>query len=596
MTVWASSQPLRGQLLERSFFRMAGTVVGTIAGVLLMIVAGDQPLMLVIGLAVWLGACAGIGNLQRSHVSYGTMLAGYSAAMVALLDSAHPDRVFLLGADRLLTVLTGVLTALAVGLLFTRRQSPEDLNGRVRRLSARVLREMALRLRGEGGTSFKEQHAVLSELAAVEEALDPHAAGSLRSRRTARAIRALLVAQAAALVWLRGSDAASSEPALSVVLERAAKALERSAGVDEVMALMADTVREAQNHPPLREVLLRLEVALRDQFGVPAREEGHPSFNHPVILHRDWVLARQAAIRASAVMLALGLFWVATGWMLAPYMMLGASIMLSVFSTFENPARSVWYVVLGQFGGVLAALACRWLVWPHMGSELGLVFTAMPFILSGAPAMAHRRTAPGAYDYNMAMLLMLQPIYPLAGSFAESAGMACAVVAGPLAGLAAYKLIFPVDAKRRMGILVTMMVSEVATMAAKRNSADHHRVWRARLFHRMLRLIRWVEKTGERDLSAVGGCLAVLTIGEAVLCLKSLLREQDVPPGAVRCAMVALGRVGGILRDPVGTQHALDRAAHRLARENRPEAAYVRDAAEALALDLSFFRRAAGEH
>jgi uncharacterized membrane protein YccC len=182
---------------------MAGTIVGAIIGVILVVLAGGQPLTLVIGLALWVGLCAGIGNLQRSYVSYGTMLAGYSAAMVALLDTARPDRVLLLGSDRLLTVLVGVLMALAIGLLFAPRHSPEDLNGRVRRLSTWVLRNMALRLRGEEGTLSTEPHAILSEMAAIEEALDPSAAGSLRSRRAARAIRALLAALASALVWLR---------------------------------------------------------------------------------------------------------------------------------------------------------------------------------------------------------------------------------------------------------------------------------------------------------------------------------------------------------------------------------------------------------
>jgi uncharacterized membrane protein YccC len=594
MTVWASAQPLRGQLLERSFFRMAGTIVGAIIGVILVVLAGGQPLTLVIGLALWVGLCAGIGNLQRSYVSYGTMLAGYSAAMVALLDTARPDRVLLLGSDRLLTVLVGVLMALAVGLLFAPRHSPEDLNGRVRSLSARVLRNMALRLRGEEGTLSTEPHAILSEMAAIEEALDPSAAGSLRSRRAARAIRALLAALASALVWLRRSDAASSEPALSLALERTAEALEGAAGADEIIALLEATAQEAKAHPPLREVVLRLAMALRDQFGAPAREGGRPSLSHPVILHRDWVVARQAAIRAGAAMLALGLLWVVTGWTLAPYMILGASIMLSVFSTFDNPARSVWFVALGQIGGVIAALLCRWLVWPHAGSEAELVFLTLPFILSGAPLMAHQRTAPGAYDYNMAMLLMLQPAYPLTLAFWPSVAMAGAVVAGPLAGLAAYKLIFPIDARRRMDILVTMMVGEVAAMAASRNPADHRLVWRARLFHRMLRLIRWTEKTGDQKLPAVDGSLAVLTLGEAVLRLRGFLRDPDASPGAIRSAMIALGRVAGIVRDPVRAQHALARAAQRLAREERPEAVFVHDAAQALAINLSFFRRAAG--
>ncbi|NLH79386.1 MAG: FUSC family protein, partial [Phyllobacteriaceae bacterium] len=84
MSVWAASQPSRGQLLEKAFFRFAGTVSGTTAGVSLVWLSADRPWLLVIGLAAWIAACAGIGNLQRGFVSYGTMLAGYSAAMVAL--------------------------------------------------------------------------------------------------------------------------------------------------------------------------------------------------------------------------------------------------------------------------------------------------------------------------------------------------------------------------------------------------------------------------------------------------------------------------------------------------------------------------------
>ena len=114
MTVWAASQPLRGQLLEKSFFRTTGTVVGTAAGIGLVLLAHGDLLWLVTGLALWLGLCAGLGNLQRGFASYGTMLSGYSAAMVALLDAGHPEHVYALGWDRLFTGLTGrigVLTA-----------------------------------------------------------------------------------------------------------------------------------------------------------------------------------------------------------------------------------------------------------------------------------------------------------------------------------------------------------------------------------------------------------------------------------------------------------------------------------------------------
>ena len=68
----------------------AGTLVGTAVGLLLLTVAGDSLPWLVIGLALWVGLCAGAGNALYSLLSYGALLSGYSAAMVALLGS---DRV-----------------------------------------------------------------------------------------------------------------------------------------------------------------------------------------------------------------------------------------------------------------------------------------------------------------------------------------------------------------------------------------------------------------------------------------------------------------------------------------------------------------------
>lgn len=107
MSVWAASQPLRGQLFEKGLFRVSGTVIGCVVGVLLVFAMQIHPALLIIGLALWIAACTWLGNLQRGYVAYGTVLAGYSASMVALLDTSHPDRVLQLGADRLGTVLTG---------------------------------------------------------------------------------------------------------------------------------------------------------------------------------------------------------------------------------------------------------------------------------------------------------------------------------------------------------------------------------------------------------------------------------------------------------------------------------------------------------
>ncbi|MEF9605738.1 FUSC family protein, partial [Paracoccus sp. PXZ] len=109
-----------------------------------------HPGVLVLGLALWVGLCTWAGNLQRGFVAYGTVLAGYSAAMVALLDTAHPDRVLHLGADRLATVLTGVVVATLAGYFLAGQGGVADLRARIGGLLADLLRHLAGTAPAEG--------------------------------------------------------------------------------------------------------------------------------------------------------------------------------------------------------------------------------------------------------------------------------------------------------------------------------------------------------------------------------------------------------------------------------------------------------------
>ena len=165
MTVWAVSQPTRGLLIEKSFFRALGTLVGTLFGMLLVWGAGDNQLVLVLGLAGWVGLCTGCGNLLSGLNAYGTLLAGYSASLVALLSIANTADIVSLGIDRLLTVLTGVVVALVVGLVLGRGQDKDHLGGSVQQMTVHLLDAMAARL--GGASSGHDLHLLLGELAIV---------------------------------------------------------------------------------------------------------------------------------------------------------------------------------------------------------------------------------------------------------------------------------------------------------------------------------------------------------------------------------------------------------------------------------------------
>ena len=605
MTVWAASQPLRGQLLEKSFFRTTGTIIGTAAGVVLVLVANGDLLWLVTGLAVWMGICAGLGNLQRSFASYGTMLAGYSASMVALLDNGNPAHVYDLGWDRLFTALTGVAAALIVGWLFAPVGAEIPGDDKVRRLCARLLRDIAAAsqaaARGQSALSPKDLAERLAVMAAIEEGLDPHAAGSQRSRRAVRALRRLINTQISALLWLRDSTGKTITPeftaeqaqAMTTALEQAAKLLETQPAPLAAINAIATAREAAAGWGHAKEILGNIGLALQAHF-VAASDLPLPA-NHrarqlPVVLHSDWVGARRAMLRAFSAIFVVGLIWVITGWHGGAFMLLGLSVMITVFSSFENPAFTMRFVILGQAMGAGVALACQWFAWPFASSQLQMVLMMLPFILIGALLFSHRRTMVAGYDCNMVILLALSPHFPYQLDYGHSLSMAFAIVTGPLAGWLAYRFILPVTVQGRLDGLRAMMVHELQDMAATPLHARDVRVWRARLYHRLLRLVRASEKISAPAVQEAADCgLAALRVGKAVLILHTLENDLLLSDSTLRSVRSALQRLQQLPTAPAKAIPLLMGVAQRIQQHQPEQALQLQLAAQDIGEHQRFF-------
>lgn len=594
MTVWSASQPLRGQIFEKSLFRIAGTFVGVAAGAAFLLLSGGNLVILVVAVSVWTALCAAAGNLQRGYLAYGVTLAGYSAAMVAFLDFHQPDHILTLAGDRLLTVLLGVVVAMVVGLLFAPRRAEGVTAARARNLTARLLRAMARDLRGEAADDRAVQ-PLLAEAALIDEALEPQSPGSPPTRREARALRNILTAQMSAIVWMRRPATALSPSARTAeaadALDQAAAVLEGAQSPQGVMAWLERASDAADGDPALRQAVLGLETAIRERVQPDAAPTDRPRKAYPGVLHRDWIGAREAGVRSLAVMLLMGAVWAVTGWSTGPYLMLGASVMTTVFSSMDFPARTIAYVFRGTVLGVLGALLCRWLVWPLATQPIDLILLTMPFLLVGPFLMAHRKTGEGAFDYNMHLLLLLAPVFPLTGGLSHSLAVAAAVIAGPSAALLGYRLIYPATMSRRLDTLISMMIREVQNMARSPGDVVRNDTWRARLQHRMLRLSRWVDKTGSNEVSAVGGGLAVLTLGEATIALHRLGAHVAQSASTARATGVALARIRNVERAPKAAVIALRRAAATLPAPHATEAGLLMDAASAIAAHPGFFHR-----
>ena len=114
--------------------------------------------------------------------------------------------------------------------------------------------------------------------------------------------------------------------------------------------------------------------------------------------------------------------------------------------------------------------------------------------------------------------------------------------AAPLFAWAMYATVFPVNLRRRIGTLVRMMRRDLAGMARDPLVDEHHAAWRARLYHRTLRLVRMTERSGRAREEAIERGLETLKAGIAIQRLHRRLADTGPSESDRRAFRVALRR------------------------------------------------------
>lgn len=530
MSVWACAQPLRGQLVEKSIYRVIGTIIGAVAGGVMLAASAVSPLALVCGLAFWLGFCTWASNLRRGLITYTMVMAGYTASMVALLDVTHPENVWELGWDRFLTVLLGVIVGTLLGYYFSKSTARESL-----RNQSLMLLSDVLRLQAKSEITAKASNKLLGRIAELDDSLDVHSSGSLRSRDLVRAMRRMLLSLVPLL--LRHADHGDVNRQL---LNRAAQAVQDKNIAGGLAALAQLQLGDAE-----RRIFDQLAASIHSVAEARAAEDGSvPSgFKTPLPELYDWIGAREAGLRAGGSLLLFGLIWLGTGWEQGPFMLLGLSVTLTVFSSFENPIGVMRFVILGQVLAVLATFICQILLWPHADSQFMLLVMLVPFIFFAVLLQAHRRTVMASLDYAMVFLLMSLPVFPYHLDMEQLLMKGLAVVAAPVIAMGIYMMVYPVDLARREEHLLDIMRNDVVDLAAKPDAFMKRMQWEARLFHRALRLIRMGSKLRGDEARAVEVSRAMLQLGSCAMDWQARLSDPATPPRSRRVMAQALARV-----------------------------------------------------
>jgi uncharacterized membrane protein YccC len=429
ITVVVVMQPQTGMVLAKSLYRIAATAIGSFTGLLLVALFAQERVLFLVGLALWVAICTACAAFNRNFRSYGCVLAGYTAALIALPAVVQPESYFSAATTRFAEIIVGIVCAGVVSdLIFPRRLSGSiavNLESRFRDFKAFVRASLA---EGQGAELKKMQLKVVSAVISLEALRsaavleDPemrasndwfrklnsqfmaasttfHSFQQLMKRlrgQDGAAGRVLISLQESVISAVDGGDATGaasggwSARRIAVtrkLLARREKELAASLSpAGEPQGLIDFHTAVELLHRFLRELHLYIRTYAAGPKGVRGTDIVDQA---KFAVHTDAVVAAMAAARAFLAILAVGLFWILSGWPHGISIVVNTAVCIALFAAAPDPPRGARLMSTGFCCGLIAGLIFKFLVMPSLDGLPLLVAAILPVLLAGSLLISH---------------------------------------------------------------------------------------------------------------------------------------------------------------------------------------------------------------
>ncbi|MCA8234421.1 FUSC family protein [Burkholderia cenocepacia] len=601
-TVWIVAQGSRGMGLSKSQYRILGTAIGAAVALALTGAFAQTPELFLPALAAWIGLCAGVATFQRNFRAYAAVLAGYTAAIVAMDAVSAPLHAFDIAVARFLYVVVGILCAALFDTVFAPGAPLQDVRTRLARYLERAVALGAGALRREPNGAAV--HRLFADALELDTAAEYAAAGAPPVRGAIGHLRA------AALGVLTAQAAAQA------IREHAARAHDASDPlVDEVARVLDGIAASGDAQPRMAALRARVGDALRAEAAAPAAPDTsrlltldrlaallggfERAFASQALLerpelppsrvryafHRDPVLAWHNGIRAFIAVLAASAIWIFTAWPAGGGFVAITAVVGALFSTRPNSVRAAIGFLKGSACAAVAGVVCNFILLPAVSGFEMLAYILGVFLIGTGIAMRHPRTAAMGSAFSIFFWNFTSPDNTTRIGDAAFLNSALATMLGIAFGALIFALVFPGDpgtSRRRLHRAVRRDLAEIA----RDPGAWHASAWLSRTADRLARELGFAgslpQTLIERDMRDL---LAIWGIGDSLLSLAELATREPV---ARRVAAVVRARVARA--DFTRLEQTCDAAA-RLLRGRM--AARDGDAAQALLNGIVLLRRIA---
>ncbi|ROQ30851.1 FUSC family protein [Gallaecimonas pentaromativorans] len=442
ITVFIVMQPQSGQVIAKGLFRLLGSVVGLAVMVLLLGLFAQQRWLFLGAMALWIGFCIAGAARYRDWRFYGFVLAGYTAALIGLPASLHPQTAILDAIWRVLEIALAIFCSTLVSVLVFPQTSHGAMNlsvaSRFGRFAAFVLEHLdgqdpqVLR---KVNVEFATQAVGLEAMRTVSAIEDPHT--RLRSQRLIQLnndFLGLLTHFNALHRQLRRLQENGQQQVLAALEPcLAAFKAELAPWPDSMMspqeaARLAEAIGQFQGRlmPLIRDCRqpLKQDDAALLEFNTAAEllyhftealvtyAHSHHALAARLHVREQWKgdFASQAnllaslvsGVRAAAAIFVGGAIWFALDWQAGPYMLVNAAAICALSSGMPNPSKLAVQMAMGTFvGGVFGVIESVY-VYPLIDGLPLLLMALLPVVMLGT----YITMKPAWAGFGLGLLIM----------------------------------------------------------------------------------------------------------------------------------------------------------------------------------------------
>ncbi|MDY7578390.1 FUSC family protein [Herbaspirillum sp. RTI4] len=585
-TVFIVMQPQSGMIFAKSFYRIAGTLVGSLAVVLFVALFAQTPELFLLCTAIWIGLCTAGSAYNRNFRSYGFVLSGYTVALIGIPAVVHPALTFDSVVTRVTELSLGIVCAAVVSaLIFPQRSTPAlirtirsrfsafvdliggtlggsvdrqqlentnarfigDIIGLEAMRSSAVFEDPDVRLRSGRLTRMNSEFMALStRVHALHQLMnrmhgDSHAVIVEAIESYFREVGPLLTRSGGEPVMSATDAADASEKLLHFKAElpkriRATRGELADAQVSASALLDFDTASEL-----LYRVIEELHAYTATYASLVPRTHEREQRQPAYVPKTSLLTASIAGVRAGIVLLILSAFWIASGWPSGDFAALNAAAICAIVSALPNPAAATKKMAYGIAIAIGLGYVYAFHIFPHLDGFLLLASALLPVLLLAV----YMTTRPATAGIGMGMCIFFtflavpdnQAHFNAVTYFNQSAALMTSIIVSTIA----FQVLLPPATawlvrhmeKQLRKQVVQACFGKLPQLAASFESGTRD------LMHQINAL---TSEQAALQKSALGWMFATLEIGHAVIELRLELEliERDWPKLLPSSAQLAL--------------------------------------------------------